>query len=193
MKVPSRFIGVLFGAVLFAGHALSQDTSSIRAYVIKEVQDVEFRTSASGEWRKIKLLAELRGGYELRTGEKSFVMLKFGDDSKIAVREKSHILINGRVFDKQILQRDLVISRGRVVFDIKKDEPVVCRILSPISVAILKGGEGQASYEPDLNKATLTAGSGGAEFSSNQMKCSLSIPAGRTGIIDKAGCRRQKK
>ena len=171
----------------------SQDTSSIKAYVVKIVRDVELRTSASEEWRKAILLAELRAGYELRTGEKSFAMIKYGDDSKIALREQSHVVVGGIVSGKQILRRDIFINRGRLVFDINKGWPVVCRILSPISSATLRGGEGGASYQPSLKQATLTAGSGGAAFASTQVKCSVTIPPSKTGIIDSAGCRTGKK
>jgi hypothetical protein len=193
MERSAYFVVLALVATLLATRAHSQDTSPIKVYVMKVVKDVEFRSSDSGDWKKVMPVTELQAGCELRTGDKSFVMIKFIDDSKIALRERSQIAIEGTVSDKHVRQRDIIINQGRVVFNIKNNEPVICRILSPVSAAILKGGEGGASYDAKIKEATLTAGSSGVEFSSTQVKCSVRIPAGRTAIIDSTGCRMQKQ
>ena len=104
------FVIIIIAALLAAPAWNFQDKKPIAAYIMKVVNNVERRSSSTTGWTKALLLSELKAGYEVRTQEKSFAMIKFADDSKVAVREKSIITISGEVQGGKILNRDVYIS-----------------------------------------------------------------------------------
>jgi hypothetical protein len=181
---------VIVAALLAAPAWNFQDKRPIAAYIIKVVKDVERRSSATSGWSKAMLLSELKAGYEVRTQEKSFAMIKFADESKVAVRERSIITIQGEVSGNKILNRDVYIERGRAIFNIKKQETEQFRFTSPISVASIRGTEGGTGFDPGSTTSDLTLITGVAEFSSTRTQCTVTVGAGQTGIIDSTGtCR----
>jgi hypothetical protein len=115
-------------------------------------------------------------------------MIKFPDESKVAVREKSVITLQGEVSGNKILRREVYIERGRTVFNIKKQDTEQFRFTSPISVASIRGTEGGTGFDPATSIADLTLITGTAEFSSTRKSaCSVIVRAGYTGIIDSTG------
>ena len=184
-------IVIIVVAALLAAPAWNfQDKRPIAAYIIKVVKDVERRTGSTSGWSKALLASELRAGYEVRTQEKSFAMIKFSDESKVAVREKSIITLQGEMAGNKILRRDIHIERGRTVFNVKKQDTEQFRFTSPISVASIRGTEGGAGFDPATNLADLTLITGTAEFTSTQTQCRVTVRGGQTGIVDSTGgCR----
>jgi hypothetical protein len=163
-----------------------QDKKSISAYIIKVVRDVERRTPTTG-WAKALTLAELKTGHEVRTAERSLALIKFSDESKVAVREKSVITIQGEVEGRQILNRNVIIERGRAVFNIRKQETEQFRFTSPISVASIRGTEGGTGFEPSQNEADITIITGVVDFQSTITNCQTTVGPGQTGRIDSTG------
>jgi hypothetical protein len=180
---------VIVAALLAAPAWNFQDKKPIAAYIIKVVKDVERRSSPTSGWSKALLLSELKSGYEVRTQDKSFAMIKFADESKVSVREKSIITIQGEVSGNKILNRDVYIERGRAVFDIKKQQTEQFRFTSPISVASIRGTEGGTGFDPGTITSDLTLITGIADFSSTRTDCKFVVRAGQTGLIDSTGCR----
>jgi hypothetical protein len=192
MKRSFALVVIVVIAALMAAPAWNfQDKKPIAAYIMKVVNNVERRSSPSTGWTKALLLNELKAGYEVRTQEKSFAMIKFADDSKVAVREKSIITIQGDVDAKgKILNRDVYIERGRTAFDVKKQQTEQFRFTSPISVASIRGTEGGTGFDPGQNLADITIITGIAEFSSTRSGCKVDVRAGQTGRIDSsASCK----
>lgn len=185
-------VAIVAVAALLAAPAwnFQQDRKAIQAYVLKVVNDVEKKAPTTG-WATAVTLDQLKSGHEVRTGDKSFALIRFADESKIAVRSKSIITISGEVEGKQILNRNVHIDRGRVVFGVKKQETEQFRFSSPISVASIRGTEGGTGFEPANNSADLTLTSGVGDFTSTQTNCSVTVTAGQKGTIDSTGnCNR---
>ena len=191
MKRSFALVVIVIIAALLAAPAWNfQDKKPIAAYIMKVVNNVEKRSGSSQGWSKAVLLSELKAGYEVRTQEKSLAMIKFADDSKVAVREKSIITISGEVAGGKILNRDVYIERGRTSFDIKKQQTEQFRFTSPISVASIRGTIGASGFDPVETLADITIISGVADFSSTRSGCSVTVKSGMTGRIDStAQCR----
>jgi hypothetical protein len=180
---------VIVAALLAAPAWNFQDKKPIAAYIIKGVKDVERRSGPTSGWSKAMLLSELKAGYEVRTQDKSFAMIKFADESKVSVREKSIITISGEVSGSKILNRDVFIERGRAVFNIKKQETEQFRFTSPISVASIRGTEGGTGFDPATTTSDITLITGLAEFTNTRTECKIVVRAGQTGVIDSTGCK----
>jgi hypothetical protein len=188
MKRSFTLVVIVVVAALLAAPAWNfQDKKPIAAYIIKVVKDVERRSSSTTGWSKALLLSELKAGYEVRTQDKSFAMIKFADESKVAVREKSIITISGEVQGGKILNRDVYIERGRTSFEIKKQQTEEFRFTSPISVASIRGTLGGTGFDPGENLADITIITGVAEFSSSRTGCKVDVRAGFTGRVDNTG------
>jgi len=191
MKRSFMLVLIVVVAALLAAPAWNfQDKKPIAAYIMKVVNNVERRGGPAQGWTKAVQLSELKAGYEVRTQEKSFAMIKFADESKVAVREKSIITISGEVSGGKILNRDVYIERGRTSFDIKKQQTEQFRFTSPISVASIRGTEGGTGFDPATTFADITIITGVAEFSSTRSGCKVDVRAGMTGTIDSsASCK----
>lgn len=181
---------VVIAALLAAPAWNFQDKKPIAAYIIKVVKDVERRSGKTEGWSKALALAELKAGYEVRTQEGSLALIKFADESKVTVRPKSILTIQGEVQGGKILNRDIYIERGRTLFDIKKQKEEQFRFTSPISVASIRGTEGGTGFDPSFNFADIVIITGFAEFSSSRTGCQVQVRAGMSGYIDSTGaCR----
>jgi hypothetical protein len=190
MKRSLSLVVIIIVAALLAAPAWNfQDKKPIAAYIIKVVKDVERRSGSTAGWSKALRLSELKAGYEVKTQEKSFAMIKFADESKVSVREKSIITIQGEVAGNKILNRDVYIERGRAVFNIRKQETEQFRFTSPISVASIRGTEGGTGYDPGLVQSDITLITGEAVFTGTRIECKIVVRAGETGLIDSTGCR----
>ncbi|MDP2883752.1 MAG: FecR family protein [Ignavibacteria bacterium] len=174
-------------AALLAAPAwnFQQDKRDISAHIIKVVRDVE-RKSTTG-WSKAVTTDQLKSGQEVRTGEKSFAMILFADQSKVAVREKSIITITGQMQGRQIVDRDVYIEKGRVSFGVKKQQTEQFRFTSPISVASIRGTEGGTGFDPAAGEADITIIVGSAEFRNTRSNRSMTVGAGETGKADTSG------
>jgi hypothetical protein len=159
------------------------------ALISKVVKDVERRDSATTVWIKALPATELAIGCELRTHDGSFVLITFGDGSHVAVRSQSVIKILGNVSDGKIQNRGVFIERGLTIFNLKDQQTGAFRIVSPVSVASIRKGEGGFSFDPGTSEAFLNVGSGAAEFSSTRIDCKRIVRSGQSATIDSTGCK----
>lgn len=187
-KRSFALVAIVAVAAMVAAPAwnFKQDKKAIQAYIMKVVRDVEKKSPTTG-WVNAVTLDQLKSGYEVRTKEKSFALIRFADESKVAVREKSVITISGETDGKQILNRDVYIERGRAVFQVKKQETEQFRFTSPISVASIRGTEGGTGFDPGSGESDITIVTGVAEFRSTRTNCQTTVGAGQTGRVDSTG------
>lgn len=158
------------------------------ARIEKAVSDAELRVSPTARWSKASSGSVLTAGSEIRTNETDFVMIRFTDGSKMAVRPHTHIRILGDISGNTILGRGVSIERGRAVLNITRQEEQF-RIQSPISTALIRSGDAGISFDPTTNKATLSIATGQAEVSGTQQDCNIVVEAGHTATVDSSGCR----
>ncbi|MEK6754563.1 MAG: FecR domain-containing protein [Bacteroidota bacterium] len=188
----SLIVIIAAGALLLAtAWNFQQDKKSIAAVIIKVKNDVERKTPTSA-WTKALKLDELRSGHEVRTMENSLALIRFADESKVTVRAKSLLTVQGEIEGKRILSRDVYIERGRAVFDIKKQQTEQFRFSSPISVASIRGTAGGTGFDPGEGQADLTIIVGEAIFRNTQTNCEETVASGQTALTDTSGqCSRR--
>jgi hypothetical protein len=127
---------------LSLGFQNPQDKRDIAAYVVKVVKDVKAKGGSTG-WHAAVPLEQLKSGYQIRTEDASLAMIKFADDSKLIVRQKSIVDIKGTVSGKQILDRNIYTEKGNIQFNVvKQNEKEQFRFSSPVSVASIRGTAG---------------------------------------------------
>jgi hypothetical protein len=162
-----------------------QDRRDIQAVIIKVVRDVNKATTV-GRWEKAVLRDELRSGHKIRTDNKSLALIRFMDESKLIVRQKSIVEIQGEVRGKEILNRDIHSTRGTIWFAVKKSKSEQFRFSSPISVASIRGTQGTYLAESDsMNKLIITEGL--ANFTNLISNRTEKVAASQTGIADGRG------
>ncbi len=165
-----------------------QDEAPMVARIERAVNDTEYRVSPTARWSKAPSGSVLTAGSEIRTKETGFVMIRFADGSKMAVRPHTHLRILGDISGNTTLNRGVLIERGRAVLIITRQEEQF-RISSPVSIALIRSGEAAMSFDPVANKATLSIATGQAEVRGTQQDCTVVVEAGHSATIDNSGCR----
>jgi len=179
------FALVLAGSILLTTPAwrLPQDKRDIQAIIIKVVRDVK-KTTTKG-WQEAVPLDRLASGQQVRTDERAVALIKFADDSKVLVREKSIIEIKGTVQGRQLLNRDVHMTRGRIAFNVRKGDKEQFRFSSPISVASIRGTEGGMASLDTLDLLTILRGLASlTSLISNQTQ---DVGSNQTGSADNDG------
>ncbi|MFH0992023.1 MAG: FecR family protein [bacterium] len=162
-----------------------QDKKDVQAFVMKVVNDVQKKAPTSG-WQKTIMLDGLKSGYEIRTEPKSLAIIKFVDDTKLVVREKSIVMIQGEALGKEILNRNVHMTRGKIGFEVKKGEKEQFRFSSPISVASIRGTDGDFNVADD-SVDVLVIKVGLATHTNLLSNKSNDVGAGQTSITDGKG------
>jgi hypothetical protein len=161
MNMKKLLIFTAVAALILSSMALvpQQDSRDIQAVVVKVVRDVSKKSATTG-WQKAVPADRLRSGYQLRTDDKSLAMIVFPDQSKLIVRSKSVVEIKGQKQDKQIVDRSVHVERGRLAFNVKKQEREQFRFSSPISVASIRGTAGGVDHSVDDTTSTFVCTQG---------------------------------
>ncbi len=181
MKRQTQLLLLIVVSVLLVAPAwrLPQDKRDISAYVIKVVKGVSKKDLASG-WQQAVPLDVLKSGHQVRTDEKSLALVRFSDETKLLIREKSVVEIKGQVEGKQILDRNVHTTKGNIGFDVKKQEKEAFRFSSPISVASIRGTNG--FFEAGDNQDRLGILKGLATLSNILSNQSQDVGNNQTGI-----------
>ena len=154
------------------------------ATVCKVVLDV-VRKEASGDWQIARRGETLSSGDRVKTGEKSVTVIKFKDHSLVRVHERSLLTIN-ETTKGSVVSRSVNLETGGVGFKMEKqgsDEEF--RFTSPISVASIRGTEGQFISGHDSD--TLTVIEGVVLLTNSRSFESVEVRAGNTGIANPDG------
>lgn len=177
-------LGICFVLMSAFSWTSQQDKRPIQALIIKVIKDVEKSTTAG--WEQAIPLDRLRSGQEVRTEAKSVALIRFADETKLIVREKSIVLIKGEMEGKEILSREVYTTRGNIAFNVKKSEKEQFRFTSPISVASIRGTEGSYIALTDtLN--LLIINSGLANFTNLVSNRTVDVGTGQIGVADRQG------
>jgi len=182
MKRKSVFLILVVASILMLSPAwrTPQDKGDFPATVIKVIRSVDKKSPTTG-WQKALLADQLHSGYELRTEQGSFAMIKFPDETKIIVRQNSVVSVKAQVRGRQVLDRSIYMARGNVAFDVKKQATEQFRFSSPISVASIRGTQGGYSSGAD-SVDQLIINEGLATLTNLLSHLSQDVSTGQIGI-----------
>lgn len=182
MKRKSVFLILIVASILMLSPAwrTPQNKGDFPATVIKVVRSVDKKGPTTG-WQKALLADQLHSGYELRTEQGSFAMIKFPDETKIIVRQNSIVQVKAQVQGRQVLDRSIYMSKGNVAFDVKKQKTEQFRFSSPISVASIRGTQGGYSTSAD-SVDQLIINEGLATLTNLLSHLSQDVSTGQIGI-----------
>ncbi len=182
MKRKSVFLILIVVSILMLSPAwrVPQDKGDFPATVIKVIKSVDKKAPSTG-WQKALLADQLHSGYELRTEQGSFAMIKFPDETKIIVRQNSIVQVKAQVQGRQVLDRNIYMTRGNVAFDVKKQATEQFRFSSPISVASIRGTQGGYSSGAD-SVDQLIINEGLATLTNLLSHLSQDVSTGQIGI-----------
>ncbi len=128
--------------VLTAVSTLCADPGTPVATVYKPVGSVDYQT-AGKSWAKAAPAVTLLSGDKVRTGENSFVVIKFIENSIVRLQEKSEVTIRGNIAQNRQFSKNVYLDRGAFGFDVKKQRPdEKFEFSTPTSVASIRGTEG---------------------------------------------------
>lgn len=186
MKKNHIILVVLVAALLVMSPAWAPQDGKrdIQAVLVRVINNVESKAPTKG-WTNAINYQQLKAGYEVRTQAKSIAVIKFVDNSKLVVRERSIAEIKGQVEGKQILDRQVHMTKGNIKFEVTKGPKEQFRFTSPISVASIRGtsgvwGQGDSSSVYVMLTGLLNL----LNLNSNR---SEDVGAGQTGITDITG------
>jgi hypothetical protein len=170
-------IALAGAALLFAvPQARAQDP--VIGLISKVIQDVTRRISGQ-EWERATRGQTLASGDMVKTGAKSFAILKLKDNSLLRLREESEVVVTGTLRGKEF-SKSIQVRQGVVGFNIKKQGPgEQFRFSSPTSVASVKGTGGVLRVN---GSDTLTVVEGLVSLTNSVSNTSVDVPAGYTGI-----------
>ena len=186
MKKNSVVLVVLVLAVIIMSPAWApQDgKKDIQAVLVKVINNVDKSAPTKG-WTKAIKFEELKNGYQVRTQDKSLAVIQFLDKSKLVIRPKSIAEIRGQAQGREILDREVHMTRGGIKFDVTKGQKEQFRFTSPISVASIRGTIGDWGQTDSVSQYIMLKGLLNLlNLNSNR---SEDVGAGQTGITDISG------
>lgn len=132
---------LLMGSILFLG-INSGDNETPIALVKKIVKKVTHRVDVEADWETAKTGMLVNNGEQVKTGFRSLALVLFTDGSGLLrVRENSILNIYGKQNGKN-LNKNTVIEKGYVGFEINKQEAEEFKFTTPTAVAAIRGTEG---------------------------------------------------
>jgi hypothetical protein len=156
----------------------AQAQNPVVGLISKVIQDVTRRVSGQ-EWEKAARGQTLASGDMVRTGAKSFAVLKLKDNSLLRLREESEVVVTGTLRGKEF-SKSVQVRQGVVGFNIRKQGAgEQFRFSSPTSVASVKGTGGVLRVN---GSDTLTVVEGLVALTNSVSNTSVDVPAGYTGI-----------
>jgi len=157
------------------------------ALVKKIIKDVTYKKVGVTDWEDAKTGLPLKDGEEVRTGSKSLALILFSDGSGLLrVRENAILHIYGAK-DGKNLNKNTLIEKGLIGFDVKRQADEEFKFTTPTAVASIRGTAGFLDVD-DKNTTTLSLESGTVEFVSTKgEKKSGTVTGGNTAKIDSEG------
>jgi len=134
-------------APIRAGDNGNNDERPTIALVNRVVEIVE-RRSPEVDWQPANIGDLLNSGDIVKTGEDSFSLIRFYDNSLLRIRELSEVRVYAER-DRENYHRDIEIDEGAVGFDISKKESDRFEFSTPTSVASIRGSTGILIVRPD--------------------------------------------
>ena len=174
-------LGLLLVVVGAASPAWAQADADLRAVVVKAVKDVGKQPPGQNgdTWERAVPLDQLTSGYRLRTAEAALALLRFADETKLIVREKSVLEIRGRMEDDKFRDREVDMAEGAVAFTVVKAANETFRFSSPTGVASIRGTEGLFEVG-DSTKLVIVVGL--ADLLNPITGATVEVGPGQTGV-----------
>lgn len=154
------------------------------ATVFKPVGVVDHKTE-NKDWIKAKPATPLLSGDLVRTGENSFAIVKFLENSVLRVQEKSEVTINGQIA-KGEFSKNVYLERGELGFNVKKRPNEKFEFSTPTSVASIRGTFGLLMAGLDSNDI-LILGGGTVDFINLLSNFRARVQGGQTAYSNSDG------
>lgn len=169
----------------FGAYNLPPDTPI--ALIKKIVQDVTYKGTGMDDWEEAKVGIPLNDGEEVRTGFRSLALILFTDGSGIMrVRENSILHIYGKE-DERKIDKNTFIEKGKISFEVSKQEDEEFKFTTPTVVASIRGTNGNIDVRDDSTTA-VSVGRGLIELAATMgSRSTSSVSGGNTAVIDTRG------
>lgn len=149
----------------------------------KVIQEVSYRTPGS-DWNKATRGQTLAAGDAVKTGMKSFAIIKFKDNSLVRVRELTEVTVTGTLQGKAF-SKTVDLQGGVVGFNVTKQRAgEEFRFNTPTSVASIRGTGGSFSHGI---ADTLVVVEGVVNLLNRISSKATDVQAGYTGISHEDG------
>jgi hypothetical protein len=133
------------------------DSKNPIATVFKPVGTVEYQ-AAGKDWTKATPAIPLYPGDRVRTGENSFVIIKFLENSILRVQQKSEITINGTISADKEFSKNVNVRYGELGFNVQKHANEKFEFTTPTSVASIRGTQGSLTSTDSSFQLILGSG-----------------------------------
>lgn len=149
MKFSIKLILALLCTSLLSAGENPQPGDSPVAIVMKTIKEVSLK-KGSASWSDAKAGIPLATNDEIKTGDKSLALIKFTDNSILRVRENSTLKIYA---DKKQgdLSKNTYIDKGKVGFNVSKQQNEEFKFTTPTMVASIRGTGGYFDVGEDGN------------------------------------------
>jgi hypothetical protein len=138
---------ILAGFVSDKNNSLPTDTPV--ALVKKIIPDVSYKKAGQSDWDVAKTGQPLNDGDEVITKPKSLALILFSDGSGLLrVRENSILHIYGKRENNK-LNKNTLIDKGVVGFEVNKQEDDEFKFTTPTAVASIRGTKGYTEVTGD--------------------------------------------
>jgi hypothetical protein len=188
MKAKSLLIIFIIPLLLGfnSGKNSKPPTDTPVAFVKKIVIDVTYKKGGS-DWETAKTGLPLNDGDQVKTGAKSLALILFTDGSGLLrVRENAILNVYGKSENKK-LNKNTVLTKGTIGFEVNKQEDEEFKFTTPTAVASIRGTEGSLEVD-DNNSTVIRLDRGKLDFQSLKGdKKSGSLTEGNTAKIDNSG------
>jgi hypothetical protein len=178
---------IILSGLLIAAYTSSfalLEASKPIAAVHKPVGAVEFQTSGKA-WKKATAATPLLSGDRVKTGENSFVIIKFIENSVLRLQEKSEITIRGEKENKEF-SKNVHVDRGQLAFNVKKRANEKFEFSTPTSVASIRGTEGMLISGADSNDVLILA-TGIVDFTNLISNQTVTVTANQAAVSSANG------
>ena len=140
----NNFIYIIFYFIFFLSCIYTQEI----AVITKQNGSVKYKKDASRLFKnKINVGMELYNNDLLLTEENGFIMFAYLDDgSLVKIYKNSEVYVTGDLKNK-VIEKKIVIDDGLLKFDIKKQKQNEFKVVTPTSVASVKG----TAFYVDIN------------------------------------------
>lgn len=173
---------LLLLTALFGVHAAVSaplyDPSKPIAVIFKPVGSVNYMKEGK-DWAKAVPATPLISGDKVKTGDNSFVVIKFIENSILRLQENSEITVRGEVGANKEFSKNVYLERGELGFNVKKQENEKFEFTTPTSVASIRGTEGLLINGGDSG-SVLILGFGIVVFTNTISNQSVNVNGGQT-------------
>ncbi|MGA7162035.1 MAG: FecR family protein [Bacteroidota bacterium] len=161
------------------------------ALIYKPVGSVQYLKEGKS-WTKATPATPLLSGDQVQTGENSFVVIKFIENSILRLQENSQVTIRAEMTSNKEFSKNVNLDHGQLTFDVQKRENEKFEFSTPTSVASIRGTKGMLINGADSNDV-LILGAGVVLFTNSISNQSVNVNAGQTAYSYRDGKIEVKK